>query len=135
MSLVKPVITLSLSKSDQNIQIRRAENLQPMPLNIWVSFRQQRVCFDLGSSKADVGGQRCPDSVRIYCAMSGSQNLKFFVKRVFECPDFELELDFDRQTKHSNSGQNPDSAVRRRLIQPRNGSVCYKKIQGIICGS
>ena len=61
--------------------------------------------------------------------------VRIFVKRVFECPDFELELDFDRQTTHSNSGQTPDSAVRRRLIQPRNGSVCYKKIQGIICGS
>ena len=65
---------------------------------------------------ADVGGQRFPDSVWIYCAMSGSQNLKFLVRRVFECPDFELELDFDRQTTHSNSGQNPDSAVRRRLL-------------------
>ena len=33
-----------------------------------------------------------------------------------ECPDLEFELDFDRQTPHRNSGQNPDSAVRRRLV-------------------
>ena len=38
-----------------------------------------------------------------------------FENPVFECPDFEFELDFDRQTPHSNSGQNPGSAVRRRL--------------------
>ena len=57
-------------------------------------------------------------AVRIYCAVSVSQNLKFFIERVFECPDFEFELDFDRQTPHSNSGQNPDSAVRRRLAFP-----------------
>jgi len=63
----------------------------------------------------DVGGQRCPDSVRIYCAVFVSQYLKCTVGRVFECPDFEFELDFDRQTPHSNSGQNLDSAVRRRL--------------------
>ena len=65
---------------------------------------------------SDVGGQRCPDSVRIYCAVSVSQNLKFSVGRVFECPDFLFELDFDRQISHSNSGQNLDSAVRRRLL-------------------
>ena len=47
------------------------------------------------------------------------QNLKFSVGRVFECLDFESELDFDRQTPHSEPGQNPDSAVRRRLIQIR----------------
>ena len=64
----------------------------------------------------DVDGQRCPDSVRIYCAVSVSKNLKFSVGRGFECPDFEFELDFDRQKPHSNSGQNPDSAVRRRLL-------------------
>ena len=65
---------------------------------------------------SDVGGQRCPDSVRIYCAVSVSQNLKFSVGTVFECQDFEFELDFDRQIPDSNSGQNPDSAVRRRLV-------------------
>ena len=47
--------------------------------------------------------------------MSVGQNLKFSVGRFFQCPDFEFELDFDRQTPHSNSGQDPDSAVRRRL--------------------
>ena len=41
--------------------------------------------------------------------------LKFSVGRVFECPDFEFELDFDQRTPHSNFGQNPGSAVRRRL--------------------
>ena len=67
-------------------------------------------------TQPDAGGQRCPDSVQIYCAVSVSQNLKFSVGRVFECPDFEFELDFDRQTPHSNAEQNPDSAVRRRLL-------------------
>ena len=67
--------------------------------------------------EADVGGHRCPDSVQIYCAVSVCQNLKFSVGRIFECPDFEFELDFDRQTPNSNSGQNLDSAVRRRLVR------------------
>ena len=66
-------------------------------------------------SGSDVGGQSYPDSVRIYCVMCSSQNLKFSAGRVFERPDFEFELDFDRKTPHSNSGQNPDNAVRRRL--------------------
>ena len=52
------------------------------------------------------------------------QNLKFSVGRVFECLDFESELDFDRQTPHSEPGQNPDSAVRRRLLSIlKNGPV------------
>ena len=33
---------------------------------------------------ADVGGQRCTDFVRIYCAVSVIRNLKFSVARVFE---------------------------------------------------
>ena len=52
--------------------------------------------------------------------VSVSQNLKFSIGRVFEFPDFEFELDFDRQTPHSKSGQNPDSDVRRRLEIGRN---------------
>ena len=72
---------------------------------------------------SDVGGQRCPNSVRNNCAVSVSQNLKFSVGRVFECPDFEFELDFDRQTPHSKSRQNPDSAVRRRLPEIRKWAV------------
>ena len=52
----------------------------------------------IGSFWADVGGQRYPDSVRNYCTVYVSQNLKFSDGRVFECPDFEFELDFDRQT-------------------------------------
>ena len=55
-------------------------------------------------------------AVRVYCTVPVRQNLQFSVGRVFECPDFEFELDFDRQTPSSNSGQNLDSAVRRRLI-------------------
>ena len=70
------------------------------------------------SQTADVGGQRCPDSVRVHCTVSVRQNLNLSVVMVFECPDSEFELDFDRQTLHSKSGQNPDSAVRRRLICP-----------------
>ena len=65
------------------------------------------------SSSLDVDGQRFLDSVRIYCAVSVSQNLKFSVGRVFEFPDFEFELDLDRQISDSYSGRNPDSAVRR----------------------
>ena len=52
--------------------------------------------------------------------MTVSQNLKILVGRVLKCPDFELELDFDRQTPPSNSGQNPDSAVRRCLFRSRS---------------
>ena len=63
-----------------------------------------------------VGGEHCPDSARVYCTVSVRQNLKFSVGRVFDCPDFEFELDFDRQTPHSNPGQNPDNAVDRRLV-------------------
>ena len=55
----------------------------------------------------DIGGQRCPDSARVHCTVSVRQNLNFSVVMVFECPDFEFELDFDRQTLHSKSGQNP----------------------------
>ena len=51
-----------------------------------------------------------------YSMVSFRQNLNFSVGRVFEYPDFEFELDFDRQTPHSKSGQNPDSAVHRRLV-------------------
>ena len=56
--------------------------------------------FIFGTFLADVGGQRCPDSVRIYCAVSVSQYLrdlylKFSVGRVFECPDFEFDHGFD----------------------------------------
>ena len=57
---------------------------------------------------SDVCGQRCPDSIRVHCTVSVRQNLKFSVGRVFECPDFEFELDFDRQTPdriRTESGQ------------------------------
>ena len=61
--------------------------------------------------------QTLADSIaRVYCTVSVRQNLKFSVGRVFECPDFEFELDLDRQKPHSKSGQNPDSAVVRRLV-------------------
>ena len=68
--------------------------------------------------RADVGGKRCPDSVRVYCTVSVRQNLKFSVGRVFECPDFEFELDFDRQTPHSKSGQRcpPTSVINYNKI-------------------
>ena len=46
----------------------------------------------------------------------GNRRRRSSVGRVFECPNFEFEPDFDRQTPHSKSGQNPDSAVRRRPI-------------------
>ena len=45
--------------------------------------------------------------------VSVSYNLKFSVGRVFECPVFEFELDFERKTPHSTPGQRcpPMSAV------------------------
>ena len=58
--------------------------------------------YFLNLNEPDVGGQHCPDSVLIYCAMSASKNLKLSVKKAFECPDFEFELHFDRQTPHWN---------------------------------
>ena len=54
-------------------------------------------------------------TVRIYCPVSVGQNQEISVGRIFECPDLEFELDFDRQTPHSKSGQNLDNAARRRL--------------------
>ena len=69
------------------------------------------------SFSADVGGQRCPDSVRIYCAVSVIHEIWNFQSRGF--PNFEFEPDFDRQTPHSKSERNPDSAVRRRLVLSR----------------
>ena len=42
--------------------------------------------------------RRCPDSVRIYYAVSVSQYLKFSVGRVFECPDLNLILTIRHRT-------------------------------------
>ena len=50
---------------------------------------------------ADLGGLDCWDSFRIHCAVSVGQNLKFSVRRVFEYPDFEFELDPDREKPQS----------------------------------
>jgi len=86
---------------------------------IFEALQSDSFSFKLNSlnstQTSDDGGQCCPNSVRIYCAVSVSHNLKFSVGKIFECLDFEFELDFDRQTQHSTSGQNPDSTVRRRL--------------------
>ena len=57
--------------------------LETVPKNDWVKWT------------LDVGGQRCPDYVRDYCAVFVSQNLIFSVGRISDCPDFEFELDFD----------------------------------------
>ena len=56
---------------------------------IWIEL-WWKSCTETGCT-SDVGG----NSVSNYCAVSFSQNLKFLVGRVFKCPDFELELDFD----------------------------------------
>ena len=40
-------------------------------------------------SKADVGGQRCPDSVRIYCAVSVSRN-QIFSRESFRVSEFRI---------------------------------------------
>ena len=70
------------------------------------------------TDKADahISQTSAESAVRVYCTVSVRQNLRFSVGMVFECLDFESELDFDRQTPHSKPGQNPDSAVRRRLL-------------------
>ena len=67
--------------------------------------------------KSDVGGQRCPDSVRNYCAVSVGQN-QVQIRNPDTLRPSRLKIsDFDWQTRHSKSGQNPDSAVPRRLVQ------------------
>ena len=74
---------------------------------------------------ADVGGQRYSDSVRNYCAVSFGQN-QIQIRNPGTRKPFRLKIsDFYWQTHHSKSGQNLDSAVRRRqpfgpsLVQTR----------------
>ena len=68
---------------------------------------------------------RCQTSadsaVRVYCTVSVRQNLKFSVGGVFECPDFEFELDFDRQSVRHRT-VNPD---RIRTAYPRINEIFY----------
>ena len=70
----------------------------------------------LNALRSDVGEQRCPDSVRNYCAVSVGQNQVQIRNPDTRKPSRLKILDFDWQTRHSKSGQNLDSAVRRRLI-------------------
>ena len=64
---------------------------------------------------ANVGGQHCPDPVRNYCVVSVGQNQVQIRNPDTRKPSRLKISDFDRQTPHSKSGQNLDSAVRRRL--------------------
>ena len=64
---------------------------------------------------ADVGGQHCPDSVWIYCAVSVGQNQVQIRNPDTRKPSRLKISDFDGQTPYSKPGQNPDSAFRRRL--------------------
>ena len=64
---------------------------------------------------ADVGGQHCPDSVRVYCAVSVGQNQVQIRNPDTRKPSRLKISDFDGQTPYSKPGQNPDSAFRRRL--------------------
>ena len=82
-----------------------------------ISPKLVQFIVDILSSKAHTrgawDGKGYPDLVlryisrrrRVYCTVFVHQNLKFSVGGGFECPDFEFELDFDRQTPHSSSGQ------------------------------
>ena len=56
-------------------------------------------------------------SVRIYCAVSVGQNQVQIRNSDIRKPSQLKILDFDGQTPYSKPGQNPDSAVRRRLLQ------------------
>ena len=65
----------------------------------------------------------------LLCGVCQSKS-EIFSREVFECPDFEFELDFDRQTPHSNSGQNPDVCLDRILsadvcLEPLIRSITY----------
>ena len=74
----------------------------------------------------DGSKQTSADSaVRIYCAVFVSPNLRFSVGRVFECPDFEFELDFDRQKPHSTSGENPSTSGLKCPESPRRNHNKY----------
>ena len=67
--LIKAPANQYLTKSDPKLFNWAAKFLKIDRSYLWVSvglFRYYR--------RPDVGGQRCPDSVRIYCAVSVSQN-------------------------------------------------------------
>ena len=72
----------------------------------------------LAAYAPDVGGQHCPDSVRIYCAVSVGQNQVQIRNPDTRKPSRLKISDFDGQTPYSKPGQNPDSAFRRRLMSP-----------------
>ena len=69
---------------------------------------------------ADVGGLDCWDSVRIHCAVSVGQSQVQIRNQDTRKPSRLKNSDFDGQTPYSEPGQNPDSAVRRRLIRTLN---------------
>ena len=71
--------------------------------------------FKYKCCRTDVGGQCYPDSVRIYCAVSVGENQGQIRNPGTRKPSRLKVSDFDGQTPYSKSGQNPDSAVRRRL--------------------
>jgi len=60
--------------------------------------------------KSDAGGQRRPNSVRNYCAVSVDQTQGQIRNPDTRKPSRLKFSDFDWQTPHSKSGQNPDSA-------------------------
>ena len=75
---------------------------------------------------ADVGGQRCPDSVRQYCAVSDGQNQVQIRNPDTRKPSRLKISDIAWQTPHYE--QNPDSAVCRRLIWGHIRSFFYHKL-------
>ena len=78
---------------------------------LWTGTRASK--FQNGE---DVGGQRCPESVRNYCAVSVGQNPVQIQNPDTRKPSRLKISDIDGQTPHNKSWQNPDSAVRRRLV-------------------
>jgi len=72
-----------------------------------------RVLFE--NRISNVGGQCCPDSVRNYCPVSVGQNQVQIRNPDTQKPSRLKISNFDWLTPHAKSGQNPDSAVRRRL--------------------
>ena len=80
-------------------------------LNSIHTSRTTKVTFVRTCPGPDVGGQHCPDSVRIYCAVPVGQNLVQIRNPDTRKPSRPKISDFDGQTPYSKPGQNPDRAA------------------------
>ena len=88
----------------------------------------------ISTLSSDVGGQRCPDSVQNYCVLSVGQNQVQVRNPDTRIPSWLKISNFDCQTSHSKSGQNPDSAVRRRLIIIKSSRTSIPSLEQSIHG-